>query len=114
MNGNTHKNVRPTTTMVPPRRCPYATLNLPDHHRNHDHDRREGPSRKEEQVNDDEIRDAYKRLSRHLHPDKFPPGRAREDAQEIFTELMNACEYRVVLLCPFSGKSQFIPWGQVL
>ncbi|KAL7521754.1 hypothetical protein ACHAWX_006434 [Stephanocyclus meneghinianus] len=89
MNGNNPNRVRPTA-MLPPRRCPYATLNLPDHR--HERDRREGSSQKEERVSDEKIRDAYKRLSRHLHPDKFPPGRPREDAQEIFTELMNAYE----------------------
>lgn len=44
------------------------------------------------EVSDNEIRDAYKTLSRRLHPDKRPPGRERDDAQEIFTELLNACE----------------------
>jgi preprotein translocase subunit Sec63 len=68
-------------------RCPYATLNLlgPDCSGiNQD------PTRA--QVSDDDIRDAYKKLSRLLHPDKRSPGKEREDAQEIFTELMNACE----------------------
>jgi hypothetical protein len=67
-------------------RCPYATLNLsgPDSGIKHD------PTRA--QVSDDDIRDAYKKLSRLLHPDKRSPGKEREDAQEIFTELMNACK----------------------
>eukprot|EP00804_Cyclotella_cryptica_P021781 CCRYP_000775-RA/>CCRYP_000775-RA protein AED:0.24 eAED:0.24 QI:250/1/1/1/1/1/2/2392/748 len=92
MNGNTRKKARPPTTMAPPRRCPYATLNLPDRSHNCNNDKGAWPSSWADRVSDDEIRDAYKRLSRHLHPDKFPPGREREDAQEIFTELMNAYE----------------------
>jgi len=69
--------------------CPYATLNLPVINTTvSGHDRyvsRNG-------VSDNEIRDAYKTLSRRLHPDKRPPGRERDDAQEIFTELLNAYE----------------------
>jgi preprotein translocase subunit Sec63 len=65
-------------------RCPYATLNLVG---------ADNRSATHPFVSDDEIRDAYKRLSRLLHPDKRPPGRERDVAQDIFTELMNACEY---------------------
>ena len=70
-------------------RCPYATLNL--HGINSvvtGHDRYSSRN----VVSDNDIRDAYKKLSRVLHPDKRPPGRERDDAQEIFTELLNACE----------------------
>ena len=70
----------------PSNRCPYATLNLiPAVGVGDD------PSQNF-QVSDDDIRDAYKRLSRLLHPDKRPPGRERDDAQGIFTEMMNACK----------------------
>ncbi|KAL7496873.1 hypothetical protein ACHAWT_004972 [Skeletonema menzelii] len=55
-------------------RCPYAVLNLPTG------------------CNDDDIKDAYKRLSRLLHPDKRRAGKERDDAQEAFIELTNAFE----------------------
>lgn len=73
MNGGDRINRRPVV-----RRSPYAVLNC-----------RRG-------CRDDEVRDSYKRLSRLLHPDKRPPGREREDAQELFTELRNACEFIAV------------------
>ncbi|KAL7542584.1 hypothetical protein ACHAXR_012102 [Thalassiosira sp. AJA248-18] len=62
-------------------RSPYAVLNLP-------------PSSGEnnQPISDDKVRDSYKRLSRLLHPDKRPPGKEREDAQEIFIELQHAYE----------------------
>ena len=73
-NGNGNGSIRPF------RRSPYAVLNLPQ-------------SRDEEQpISDDKIRDSYKRLSRLLHPDKRPPGKEREDAQEIFIEMQHACK----------------------
>ena len=53
-------------------RCPYAVLNLPIG------------------CDDDDIKDAYKRLSRLLHPDKRRAGRERDAAQESFIELTNA------------------------
>ena len=77
-----------------PNRCPYATLNLPSTGESSDQDW----SFTRKAVSDDEIRDAYKRLSRLLHPDKRPPGRERDAAQEIFTELMDACEFIVSLV----------------
>lgn len=55
-------------------RCPYAVLNLPIG------------------SDDDDIKDAYKRLSRLLHPDKRRVGRERDAAQESFIELTNAYE----------------------
>ena len=70
---------------VAAQRCPYATLNLQG--ADSDTDKR--------QVGEHEIRDTYKRLSRLLHPDKRPPGRERDDAQEVFNELMNACEFNI-------------------
>lgn len=63
------------------RRSPYAVLNLP---RTRDGDERP--------IGDDDIRDAHKRLSRILHPDKRPPGKEREDTQELFVEMQHACE----------------------
>lgn len=59
-------------------RCPYAVLNIPIG------------------SDDDDIKDAYKRLSRLLHPDKRRAGRERDAAQESFIELTNAYE---VLIC---------------
>ena len=55
-------------------RCPYAVLNIP------------------KGCDDDAIKDAYKRLSRLLHPDKRRPGAERDAAQESFIELTNAFE----------------------
>lgn len=55
-------------------RCPYAVLNLPVG------------------CNGNDIKDAYKRLSRLLHPDKRRAGKERDDAQEAFIELTNAFE----------------------
>ncbi len=55
-------------------RCPYAVLNLPI------------------DSDDDDIKDAYKHLSRLLHPDKRRPGKERDAAQEAFIELTNAYE----------------------
>jgi curved DNA-binding protein CbpA len=54
--------------------CPYAVLNIPVG------------------SNDEDIKDAYKRLSRLLHPDKRPSGSERQAAQEIFIELRDAYE----------------------
>lgn len=51
--------------------CPYAVLNIPVG------------------SNDEDIKDAYKRLSRLLHPDKRS-GSERHAAQEIFIELRDA------------------------
>jgi len=55
-------------------RCPYAVLNLSIG------------------SDDDDIKDAYKRLSRLLHPDKRRAGKERDAAQEAFLELTNAYE----------------------
>eukprot|EP00985_Skeletonema_marinoi_P034401 scaffold43810_cov212-Skeletonema_marinoi.AAC.1 len=55
-------------------RCPYAVLNLSIG------------------SDDDGIKDAYKRLSRLLHPDKRRAGKERDAAQEAFIELTNAYE----------------------
>ena len=63
-------------------RCPYAVLNIPIG------------------SDDDDIKDAYKRLSRLLHPDKRRAGRERDAAQESFIELTNAYE---VLICKIGG-----------
>jgi hypothetical protein len=68
------------------KRCPYATLNV------HRVECAAGHVPSVHQVSDNEIREAYKRLSRIFHPDQRPPGKEREDAQEVFTELMNSCE----------------------
>lgn len=54
--------------------CPYAVLNIPVG------------------SNDEDIKDAYKRLSRLLHPDKRSAGSERQAAQEIFIELRDAYE----------------------
>ncbi len=79
----------------PFRRSPYAVLNLPENSRRQIHvrqDRRANARVGQSTVSEEEIRDAYKRLSRIFHPDKRPPGKEREDAQEMFLELTNACE----------------------
>ena len=68
----------------PHHHCPYAVLNLPSH--NDDDKQQKQP------ISDDKIRDAYKRLSRVLHPDKRPPGKERDDAQELFSTLQHAYE----------------------
>ena len=60
------------------RRNPYAVLNLSQSSLN--------------KISDESIRDSYKRLSRLLHPDKRPPGKERDDAQELFIELQHACK----------------------
>jgi len=78
----------------PIRRSPYAVLNLPQRSESgysHSHDSTE--IKEQRPISDDRIRDSYKRLSRLLHPDKRPPGKEREDAQEIFIELQHACEF---------------------
>ena len=62
------------------RRTPYAVLNL---------SQRSSLNK----ISDESIRDSYKRLSRLLHPDKRPPGKEREDAQELFIELQHACKF---------------------
>ena len=59
---------------------PYAVLNLPQS--------LDG----EHPISYDRIRDSYKRLSRLLHPDKHPPGKERDDAQDLFIELHYACK----------------------
>ena len=61
------------------RRTPYAILNLSQNSLN--------------KISDESIRDSYKRLSRLLHPDKRPPGKERDDAQELFIELQHACKF---------------------
>jgi len=61
------------------RRSPYAILNLSQSSLN--------------KISDISIRDSYKRLSRLLHPDKRPPGKERDDAQELFIELQHACKF---------------------
>ena len=76
----------------PFRRSPYAVLNLPQRN---SHDNNE--SIHQQPISDDKIRDSYKRLSRLLHPDKRPPGKERDDAQELFIELQHACKLGVVL-----------------
>mmetsp|Transcript_16485 Transcript_16485/g.47411 ORF Transcript_16485/g.47411 Transcript_16485/m.47411 type:complete len:109 (-) Transcript_16485:2019-2345(-) len=43
-------------------------------------------------ADDDAVQRAYKLLSRAFHPDKQPPGRRREEAQEVFVEIKNACK----------------------
>ena len=72
----------------PFRRSPYAVLNLPQ--RNSHDDNNE--SIHQQPISDYKIRDSYKRLSRLLHPDKRPPGKERDDAQELFIELQHACK----------------------
>jgi hypothetical protein len=62
------------------RRSPYAVLNLPQQQQS------------SAAVCDNRIRDSYKRLSRLFHPDKHPPGKQRDDAQELFIELYYACK----------------------
>ncbi|KAL9188437.1 hypothetical protein ACHAXT_006815 [Thalassiosira profunda] len=62
------------------RRSPYAVLNLPC------------SGGDVPPINDEQIRNAYRRLSRLLHPDKRPPGQEREDAQSVFIELQHAYE----------------------
>jgi len=61
------------------RRSPYAVLNLSQNSLN--------------KISNESIRDSYKRLSRLLHPDKRPPGKERDDAQELFIELQHACKF---------------------
>jgi DnaJ family protein C protein 11 len=61
-------------------RSPYAVLNLPQQQQS------------SAAVSDDRIRESYKRLSRLFHPDKHPPGKQRDTAQELFIELYYACE----------------------
>lgn len=63
------------------RRSPYAVLNLDD----------------KRAIGDDKIRDSYRRLSRLLHPDKRPPGKERDDAQELFIELQHACKHSAMI-----------------
>ena len=63
-----------TITKAKSGRCPYAVLNVP------------------KGCDGDAIKDAYKRLSRLLHPDKRRPGAERDAAQESFLELTNAFE----------------------
>jgi len=69
------------------RRSPYAVLNLSQSSLN--------------KISNETIRDSYKRLSRLLHPDKRPPGKERDDAQELFIELQHACKYytNAYLIC---------------
>ena len=69
------------------RRSPYAVLNLSQTSSN---------EKQQRVVTEDKIRDSYKRLSRLLHPDKRPPGKERDDAQELFIELQHACKF---ILC---------------
>ncbi|EJK76581.1 hypothetical protein THAOC_01647 [Thalassiosira oceanica] len=56
---------------------PYAVLNLPDRN-----------------VSDASVRDAYRKLSRLLHPDKRPPG-DQADAESMFNTLQGAYEVLV-------------------
>ena len=65
------------------RRNPYAVLNLSQSSLN--------------KISDESIRDSYKRLSRLLHPDKRPPGKERDDAQELFIELQHACKFMYLM-----------------
>ena len=65
----------------PHRRSPYAVLSQ---------------TSSQQHISDESIRDSYKRLSRLLHPDKRPPGKERDDAQELFIELQHACKF---ILC---------------
>eukprot|EP00521_Asterionellopsis_glacialis_P010014 CAMPEP_0195289384 /NCGR_PEP_ID=MMETSP0707-20130614/5683_1 /TAXON_ID=33640 /ORGANISM="Asterionellopsis glacialis, Strain CCMP134" /LENGTH=649 /DNA_ID=CAMNT_0040349377 /DNA_START=109 /DNA_END=2058 /DNA_ORIENTATION=- len=51
---------------------PYATLNV------------------DRNASDESIQRSYKILSRAFHPDKQPPGEARESAQEVFISFKNA------------------------
>ncbi|KAL7554371.1 hypothetical protein ACHAWF_017823 [Thalassiosira exigua] len=93
--GDGPSSVRPVV-----RRSPYAVLNLPPTTTRAGSGSGSGSGsgggeegREDRRpVGDDEVRDAYKRLSRLLHPDKRPPGREREDARETFLELRNAYE----------------------
>ena len=76
----------------PFRRSPYAVLNLPQRN---PHDNNESIHHRQP-ISDEKIRDSYKRLSRLLHPDKRPPGKERDDAQELFIELQHACKLVVL------------------
>ena len=76
------------------RRSPYAVLNLSPTVDEHGGNNNNSAHQHQHQpISDDKIRDSYKRLSRLLHPDKRPPGKEREDAQEIFIELQHACKF---------------------
>ena len=102
-----HQQHHPRRSLRPLRRSPYAVLNLPESGRFTNHrrwqqpqvgDKHENPLKRaggrisRRAISDEEVREAYKRLSRLFHPDKRPPGKEREEAQEIFIELLNACE----------------------
>ncbi|KAL7463634.1 hypothetical protein ACHAXS_003999 [Conticribra weissflogii] len=82
----------PSSTSSPPfRRSPYAVLNLSEI--GDDHRSRSGlQTYMKRDVTQEEIREAYKRLSLLFHPDKQQVGEARGQAQEMFHELTNSYE----------------------
>ena len=59
----------------PPPRDPYAVLNVPL------------------DAADEDVQRSYKALSRAFHPDRHPPGGAREEAREAFVDLKEAREF---------------------
>lgn len=61
----------------------------------------------EHDADEETIQRSYKRLSRTFHPDKQPPGPAREAAQEVFISFKNARESH----CVFAANGWY-PVGQ--
>lgn len=94
MNGGAHSNRSGRNSTRPFRRSPYAVLNLPQSLSVSGGD--ENEKQQQQPISVDKIRDSYKRLSRLLHPDKRPPGKERDDAQELFIELQHACKWNGV------------------
>ncbi len=94
----------PSSTSSPPfRRSPYAVLNLSEIGDDH----RSGSGLQtymKRDVTQEEIREAYKRLSLLFHPDKQQVGEARGQAQEMFHELTNSCELRWIVSLSFSSN----------
>ncbi|EED91170.1 heat shock protein, partial [Thalassiosira pseudonana CCMP1335] len=88
-NGHANNGSQPVHPLL---RSPYAVLNLPDNSRQRSSWSTDTSVDGARRVGEDEIKDAYKQLSRLLHPDKRRPGKERDDAQEVFIELMNAYE----------------------
>jgi len=81
MNGGGHTDRSGNGRRRSFRRSPYAVLNLSH-----------GSDENHRLINNDKIRESYKRLSRLLHPDKRPAGKERNDAQELFIEIQHACK----------------------
>lgn len=94
----------PSSTSPPPfRRSPYAVLNLSEIVGGH-HSRFGLRTCMKKDVTQEEIREAYKRLSLLFHPDKQAPGEARDQAQEMFHELTNSCELRLIIILFLNGS----------